>query len=83
MVIHRALREVDPSFQEELINYGASRGHMLNMAHFKDDSSPKGMFQKNKISFFAASFYFLSKIFSTLELRSLLWSLKKNVCPNP
>ncbi|CAM8911483.1 unnamed protein product [Rhodiola kirilowii] len=41
VVIHRALREVDPSFQEELINYGASRGHMLNMAHFKDDSSPK------------------------------------------
>ncbi|CAM8940095.1 unnamed protein product [Rhodiola kirilowii] len=40
IVIHRALREVDPSFQEELINYGASRSHMLNMAHFKDDSSP-------------------------------------------
>ncbi|KAL8158741.1 hypothetical protein V2J09_000278 [Rumex salicifolius] len=39
IVIHRALREVDPTFQEELINYGRSRNHVLNMAHFKDDSS--------------------------------------------
>ncbi|KAF8400602.1 hypothetical protein HHK36_013901 [Tetracentron sinense] len=40
IVIHRALREVDPTFREELINYGRSRNHMLNLAHFKDDSSP-------------------------------------------
>uniref|UniRef100_A0A2P2LP63 Uncharacterized protein MANES_06G046400 n=1 Tax=Rhizophora mucronata TaxID=61149 RepID=A0A2P2LP63_RHIMU len=40
IVIHRALREVDPTFHEELVNYGKSRSHMLNMAHFKDDSSP-------------------------------------------
>ncbi|KAJ7956747.1 ENTH/ANTH/VHS superfamily protein [Quillaja saponaria] len=40
IVIHRALREVDPTFHEEIINYGRSRSHMLNMAHFKDDSSP-------------------------------------------
>ncbi|KAF4392060.1 hypothetical protein F8388_004389 [Cannabis sativa] len=39
VVIHRALREVDPTFHEELINYGRSRSHMLNLAHFKDDSS--------------------------------------------
>lgn len=39
MVIHRALREVDPTFHEELINYGRSRGHMLNLSYFKDDSS--------------------------------------------
>ncbi|CAM0913038.1 unnamed protein product [Alopecurus aequalis] len=39
VVIHRALREVDPTFREELINYGRSRSHMLNMAYFKDDSS--------------------------------------------
>ncbi|CAA6670479.1 unnamed protein product [Spirodela intermedia] len=39
IVIHRAMREVDPTFREELINYGRSRNHMLNMAHFKDDSS--------------------------------------------
>ncbi|BBH08523.1 ENTH/ANTH/VHS superfamily protein [Prunus dulcis] len=40
VVIHRALREVDPTFHEELMNYGRSRSHMLNLAHFKDDSSP-------------------------------------------
>ncbi|KAI4344184.1 hypothetical protein L6164_011439 [Bauhinia variegata] len=40
IVIHRALREVDPTFHEEFINYGKTRSHMLNMAHFKDDSSP-------------------------------------------
>ncbi|KAJ4950550.1 hypothetical protein NE237_027382 [Protea cynaroides] len=40
ILIHRALREVDASFREELTNFGRSRGHMLNLAHFKDDSSP-------------------------------------------
>jgi len=40
IVIHRAPREVDPTFHEELVNYGRSRNPMLNMAHFKDDSSP-------------------------------------------
>ncbi|XP_024980286.1 putative clathrin assembly protein At5g35200 isoform X1 [Cynara cardunculus var. scolymus] len=40
IVIHRALREVDPTFQEELINYGRSSNHLLNLSHFKDDSSP-------------------------------------------
>ncbi|PWZ17391.1 putative clathrin assembly protein [Zea mays] len=39
IAIHRALREVDPTFREELISYGRSRSHMLNMAYFKDDSS--------------------------------------------
>ncbi|KAK3128508.1 hypothetical protein QOZ80_6BG0462840 [Eleusine coracana subsp. coracana] len=39
IVIHRALREVDPTFREELINYGRSRSHMLNMSYFKDVSS--------------------------------------------
>ncbi|KAE8687102.1 putative clathrin assembly protein [Hibiscus syriacus] len=42
IVIHRALRVVDPTFHEELINYGRSRSHMLNMSHFKDDSIPNG-----------------------------------------
>ncbi|XP_043699442.1 putative clathrin assembly protein At5g35200 [Telopea speciosissima] len=40
ILIHRALREVDATFREEVINYGRSRNHMLNLAHFKDDSSP-------------------------------------------
>lgn len=39
IVIHRSLREVDPTFHEELTNYGRSRSHMLNMSHFRDDSS--------------------------------------------
>ncbi|XP_058115613.1 putative clathrin assembly protein At5g35200 [Magnolia sinica] len=39
VVIHRALREVDSTFREELIYYGRSRNHLLNLAHFKDDSS--------------------------------------------
>ncbi|CAK9168901.1 unnamed protein product [Ilex paraguariensis] len=40
IVIHRALREIDPTVPEELINYSQSKGHMLNLSHFKDDSSP-------------------------------------------
>lgn len=39
IVIHRALREVDPSFRDELISFGRSSGHMLHMSYFKDDSS--------------------------------------------
>ncbi|XP_039005011.1 putative clathrin assembly protein At5g35200 [Hibiscus syriacus] len=41
IVIHRALREVDPTFHEEFINHGRSRRHMLNLSHFKDDSNLK------------------------------------------
>ncbi|GFP85478.1 putative clathrin assembly protein at5g35200 [Phtheirospermum japonicum] len=40
IVIHRALREVDHSFCEELICHNKGRGHLLNLLHFKDDSSP-------------------------------------------
>nr|XP_019707819.1 putative clathrin assembly protein At5g35200 isoform X1 [Elaeis guineensis] len=39
IVIHRALREVDPSFREEFTNCTRCRGHMLNLSHFKDYSS--------------------------------------------
>ncbi|KAL6635302.1 hypothetical protein ACP70R_027973 [Stipagrostis hirtigluma subsp. patula] len=39
IVIHRALREVDPTFREELISYGRSSSHMLHLSYFKDDSS--------------------------------------------
>ncbi|KAI5009733.1 hypothetical protein ZWY2020_011870 [Hordeum vulgare] len=42
IVIPRALREVDPSFRDELISYGRSSGQMLHMSYFKDDSSPDG-----------------------------------------
>ncbi|KAI3985693.1 hypothetical protein MKX01_030607 [Papaver californicum] len=40
-VIHHALREVDSSFREELISYRRTRGQMLNLSHFKDDSTPQ------------------------------------------
>ncbi|KAE8778319.1 putative clathrin assembly protein [Hordeum vulgare] len=42
IVIHRALREVDPSFLDELMSNGRSSGQMLHMSYFKDDSSPNG-----------------------------------------
>eukprot|EP00249_Psilotum_nudum_P015585 c25410_g1_i2 orf=1003-2697(-) len=40
IVVHRILREGDPTFREDLINYSHTRGHILNLSHFKDDSSP-------------------------------------------
>ncbi|KAL6873869.1 hypothetical protein ACP4OV_013951 [Aristida adscensionis] len=39
IVIHRALREGDAAFREELLGY-RRRGHALQMCNFKDDSSP-------------------------------------------
>ncbi|WCJ30178.1 ENTH/ANTH/VHS superfamily protein [Euphorbia peplus] len=39
VVIHRALREVDCSFHEELI-HGSKGRLMLNLCHFRDESSP-------------------------------------------
>ncbi|XVF88081.1 hypothetical protein PTKIN_Ptkin19aG0020800 [Pterospermum kingtungense] len=39
IVIHRAMR-VDPSFLRELVNL-RDRSLMLNLAHFRDDSSPQ------------------------------------------
>lgn len=40
IVIHRILREGDPTFKEEISSYTRSRGHILNLSNFKDDSSP-------------------------------------------
>ncbi|KAJ1400631.1 Phosphoinositide-binding clathrin adaptor, domain 2 [Sesbania bispinosa] len=39
IVIHRILREGDPTFREDLLNY-SRRGHFLQISNFKDDSSP-------------------------------------------
>ncbi|CAN4096614.1 unnamed protein product [Withania somnifera] len=39
IVIHLAMREVDVSFLQELVNYSAYRGHLLNLSHFNDDTS--------------------------------------------
>lgn len=40
MVIHRILREGDPTFRDELLNFAHNRGQVLNLSNFKDDSSP-------------------------------------------
>ncbi|KAE8076322.1 hypothetical protein FH972_014983 [Carpinus fangiana] len=39
IVIHRLLREGDPTFREELLNY-SQRTRILQLSNFKDDSSP-------------------------------------------
>ncbi|TKY59791.1 putative clathrin assembly protein [Spatholobus suberectus] len=39
IVIHRLLREGDPTFREELLNF-SPRGRILQLSNFKDDSSP-------------------------------------------
>ncbi|KAK7329154.1 hypothetical protein VNO77_23302 [Canavalia gladiata] len=39
IVVHRTLREGDPTFREEILNY-SRRGHVLQISNFKDDSSP-------------------------------------------
>lgn len=44
IVIHRTLREGDPTFREELLNF-SFRGHILRLSNFKDDSSPIGKMQ--------------------------------------
>ncbi|KAL1217458.1 putative clathrin assembly protein [Cardamine amara subsp. amara] len=38
IVIHRTLREGDPTFREELLNY-SHRRHILRISNFKDDTS--------------------------------------------
>ncbi|KAH1064069.1 hypothetical protein J1N35_029056 [Gossypium stocksii] len=39
IVIHRALREGDPTFREEILNF-SQRARILQLSNFKDDSSP-------------------------------------------
>ncbi|KAJ8750916.1 hypothetical protein K2173_016097 [Erythroxylum novogranatense] len=39
IVIHRTLREGDPTFRDELMSY-SHRGSILQISNFKDDSSP-------------------------------------------
>lgn len=48
VVIHRTLREGDPTFREELLNY-SNRGHVLQISNFKDDSSPLGKYDCRQI----------------------------------
>lgn len=39
VVVHRLIREGDPTFREELLNF-TQRGRILQLSNFKDDSSP-------------------------------------------
>ncbi|KAK4414858.1 putative clathrin assembly protein [Sesamum alatum] len=39
VVVHRTLREGDPTFREELLHY-SHRGKLFQISNFKDDSSP-------------------------------------------
>ncbi|GAB4828747.1 hypothetical protein Ancab_018416 [Ancistrocladus abbreviatus] len=39
IVVHRLLREGDPTFKDELLNF-TQRGRILQLSNFKDDSSP-------------------------------------------
>ncbi|XP_058731155.1 putative clathrin assembly protein At2g01600 [Vicia villosa] len=39
IVIHRLLREGDPTLREEIVNF-SQRGRILQLSNFKDDSSP-------------------------------------------
>ncbi|CAN6445800.1 unnamed protein product [Victoria cruziana] len=39
IVIHRLLRDGDPTFREELLNF-SQKAHILRLSNFKDDSSP-------------------------------------------
>lgn len=41
IVIHRVLREGDPTFKEELLHF-SHRGHIFQISNFKDESSPLG-----------------------------------------
>lgn len=43
VVIHRLLREGDPTFREELLNF-TQRVRVLQLSNFKDDSSPIGQY---------------------------------------
>lgn len=40
IVIHRTLKEGDPTFREEISSYTHGRAHILSLSNFKDDSSP-------------------------------------------
>lgn len=57
MVIHRLLREGDPTFREEFLTF-TQRVRILQLSNFKDDSSPIGLYSFKIIS----PFVFISLI---------------------
>lgn len=40
IIIHRAMRELDNTVWEELVNYSTKRGHLIDLSHFHDSSMP-------------------------------------------
>lgn len=72
IVVHRTLREGDPTFREEILNY-SSRGHILQISNFKDDSSPLGKTNSCQI-FILFSFLHHGPMHWLLELQDFhLW----------
>lgn len=54
IIIHRAIRELDTSILEELVNYSQVKGCMIDLSYFHDKSIPNGTFVLLKFS----PFYF-------------------------
>ncbi|KAK2451029.1 putative clathrin assembly protein [Trifolium repens] len=43
IILHRAMRELDTSVWEELINYSTRRGYLIDLSHFHDTSIPNAL----------------------------------------
>ncbi|GAU49085.1 hypothetical protein TSUD_137700 [Trifolium subterraneum] len=43
IIFHRAMRELDTSVWEELINYSTRRGYLIDLSHFHDTSIPNAL----------------------------------------
>ncbi|XP_058723010.1 putative clathrin assembly protein At5g35200 [Vicia villosa] len=43
IIIHRAMRELDNTVWEELVNYSTGRGHLIDLSHFHDSSMPNAL----------------------------------------
>lgn len=76
VVIHRTLREGDPTFREELLNF-QQRGRVLQLSNFKDDSSPIGMiYYLPQLFLFSFDIY----LFFLIWLRLPLFYLQTLTC---
>ncbi|KAK1403120.1 putative clathrin assembly protein [Heracleum sosnowskyi] len=53
IIIHRALREMVPPIHQELVSYNQSRVLVLNMSHFKDESTPDAWYYSSWVRCYA------------------------------
>ncbi|XP_074333329.1 putative clathrin assembly protein At5g35200 isoform X2 [Apium graveolens] len=53
IIIHRALREMVPPIHQELVSYSKSRVLVLNMSHFKDESTPDAWYYSSWVRHYA------------------------------